>query len=109
MIILKEQATSQTFNIIPRYYTADSMVITNETSGEATTYAITPTVTSYYLTITDIVDLKEGNFYTLKVLNGSEIVYRDKIYCTNQVIENYTINNGEYVENTTDNDYIIYE
>jgi hypothetical protein len=109
MIILREEATSQTFNIIPRYYTADSMVITNETSGVDVTYAITPTQTDYYLTISKIVTLVEGNFYTLEVLNGTDVVYKDKIFCTNQVVGSYTINNDEYTEHPTDNDYIVYE
>jgi hypothetical protein len=109
MIILKETDVAQTFSIIPRAYGADSMVITNETSNIDTTYAITATQVDYYLSITKIIDLTEGNFYTLKVLDGTDIVYKDKIFCTNQVVENYTINKDEYTEHTTNNDYIVYE
>ena len=46
-------------------------------------------------------------FYTLKVLNGTDVVYKDKIFCTNQVPADYSINDGEYVQNTTNSDYVI--
>ena len=116
MIILKEQVASQTFKIIPRSYTADSF---NITGLEGTTnYLVTPTRVDYndasdasgtYLSISKAITIKEGQQYRLTVLNGSTIVYEDMIYCTNQTIADYTINNGEYVENSTDNDYVIYD
>ena len=107
MIYLKEIATAQTFKIVPRSYTADSMVITNEYTKEATTYAISPLISAYYLVIEKIVDLKEYNFYTIKVLNGTDEVFYGKIYCTNQTLSNLSINNGEYVEQESNNEYII--
>lgn len=109
MIILKELGTDQTFKIIPRVYAADTLVLTNETTGESTSYAITITQTDYYAVITKTVALKEGNFYRMTVKNGSDIVYRDKVFCTNQTISTYSVNNGEFTTYTTDNDYIIYE
>ena len=109
MIILEEIGTAQTFKIIPRELVADSMVILNELTDVSETYAITPTVDRYYLVIDEVLNLKEGNFYTLEVKNGSEIVYKGKIFCTNQSISTYSVNNNEYTNVTTDNDFIIYE
>lgn len=109
MIYLKEIATAQAFKIIPRSYVADSMIITNEYTNVATTYAITPVISSYYLEITKIVNLVEDNNYTLTVLNGTDVIYYGKIYCTNQVVADYSINNGDYVQHTSDNQYIIVE
>ena len=107
MIILLQSITSQTFKIIPRELAADSMVIEDEAQNTSVTIAITPSVDRYYLSISKTLDLVEGRFYTLKVLNGSDVVYKDKIFCTNQVPADYSINDTEYIQHTTSDDYII--
>ena len=109
MIILEEIGTAQTFKIIPRELFADSMVILNELTDVSETYLITPTVDRYYLVIEEVLNLKEGNFYTLEVKNGSEIVYKGKIFCTNQSISTYSVNNNEYTSYSSTNDYVTYE
>ena len=109
MIILKELATSQTFKVIPRGYTATSMTFTHEESGEVLTYAITPTIDRYYLSISKILVLKDNHFYTLNILNGTTVIYTDKVFVTNLSITSYSINNGEYVQSSSNNDYVVYE
>lgn len=109
MLILREQATSQTFKVIPRYYAADRMTITDEQTRDTISYNITITQTDYYAVISKIITLEEGHTYTLTVFDGPDIVYKDKIFCTNQTVEAYTINNGAYTSNTTDNEFIVYE
>lgn len=106
MIVLQETVTAQDFYVIPREYAADSMDITSETTGVTTTYAITSSIDGYYLTWSKIVALKENNFYTLTVKNGSDIVYKDKIFCTNQSVSSFSVNNGEYTTVSSDNEYI---
>jgi hypothetical protein len=109
MIVLQELATAQEFKIIPRELSATSMVITNELTDVSTTYAITPTIDRYYLVINKIVALQQNNFYTLSVLNNTDVVYKGKIFCTNQTIPTYTPNNNEYTTYPSNNDYITYE
>ena len=109
MIVLQETASAQEVKFIPREYQADTIVLVNETTDESTTYNITTTQSGYYLVVNDVFDLKENNFYFMTVKNGSDIVYRDKIYCTNQTISDYSVNNGEYDDYTSTNDYITYE
>jgi hypothetical protein len=109
MIVLQELATAQEFKIIPRELSATSMVITNELTDVSTTYAITPTIDRYYLVINKIVNLQQNNFYTLTVLNNTDVVYKGKIFCTNQTIPTYTPNNNEYTTYPSNNDYITYE
>ena len=109
MIILEEIGTAQTFKIIPRELVADSMVSVNELTDVSETYLITPTADRYYLVIEEVLNLKEGNFYTLEVKNGSEIVYKGKIFCTNQSISTYSVNNNEYTSYSSTNDYVTYE
>jgi hypothetical protein len=57
MLVLREQATSQTFKIIPRLFVADSMIITDEITRDSITYAITITQLDYYAVISKIIAL----------------------------------------------------
>lgn len=107
MIILLDSLLPQTFKFIPRGLTADSIEIKDESTNTIVTIDITPSVDRYYLSVSEVLTLVEGRFYTLKVLNGLEVVYKDKIFCTNQKVSSYTINKNEYVEYETDNSYLI--
>ena len=107
MIYLKETLSAQEFKIIPRNYVADNMIITNEFTNVATAYAITPLVATYYMVINEILALEENNYYTIKVLNGVEEIFYGKIYCTNQAIADFSINDGEYIQHESTNQYII--
>ena len=107
MIILLESVLSQTFKFIPRSLRADSMVIEDDATNTSVTIPITATVDRYYLSVSEILTLVEGRFYTITVYDGSDVVYKDKIFCTNQTVSSYTINDGEYVQNTTDDEYVI--
>lgn len=107
MIILEQSASPQTFKVIPRTLEATSMVITDEAENTSVTINITPTIVSYYLSITETLTLIDGRDYTVTIYNGADIVYKDKIFCTSQSAETYSINNGEYTENTTNNEFVI--
>ena len=109
MIILKEQEAAQDLKFIPRSYGADTIVLRNETTNEVQTISASFELDKYYLTTTTSFDLKENTFYNLTIQNGAEVVYKDKVFCTNQNIVNYTVNKDEYVANATNNDFIIYE
>jgi hypothetical protein len=109
MIILQETASAQTFKIIPRTYVADTLLLKNEVTGDEISYAITITQTDHYAVITKILTLQEGNFYKLTVLNGGNVVYKDKVFCTNQSVSTFSVNNGEFNTYTSDNEYITYE
>lgn len=109
MIILKEQIEPQELKFIPREMSANTIVLRNETTNVETTIAADFSLSSYYLTTTTIFDLKEDTFYNLTIKNGSIIVYRDKIFCTNQTKSDFTVNENTYVENNIINEFIIYE
>jgi hypothetical protein len=54
--------------------------------------------------------LYENAFFDLKVFFGTtqEVIYKDIIFCTTQSKANFTINAGEYVTPTiNNNDYIV--
>ena len=107
MIVLQESASPQTFKFIPRELEATSMVIHDDAENTDATIAIIPSVVAYYLEVTETLTLVEGRTYTITVLNGTDVIYKDKIFCTNQTISDYSISDGEYISNTTNNDFVI--
>jgi len=110
MIILQETASAQSFSFIPRSSAYNTLQITDEQTGVTTNVTITSSVTgSYYDTITATFYLEENHFYTLTLKQNTDIVYKDKIFCTNQTIPTFSVNNGQYVVNTSNNDFILYE
>lgn len=113
MIILKEIGTAQTFKIIPtRGSVVNKLSLRNETTNEVIDYDIISTSSSFFITITEILDLKDGHFYEASFYESiptfdDVLVHKDRIFCTNQTIANYTINKNEYIA-STDN-IIFYE
>ena len=109
MIILKEQNTAQSITFIPREMNATTIVLRNETTGIETNIAADFYLSDYYITATTVFSLKENTFYNLTIKNNNDIVYKDKIFCTNQEVKDYTVNQNQYVANVTTNEFKIYE
>jgi len=114
MIILTTSA-NQTFPIIPISQTdlignSIRLEFTNETTKEVVTKTAT-TRTSindiYYLSSNDLSFLKENTFYVLKAyFNVSGvIIYKDRVFVTNQPKNSYSINNGDYTLPNIDNNF----
>jgi hypothetical protein len=109
MIILREQETAQTLNAIIYGSNADAIVLRDEETNIETEINCTFSIDRYYVATSAIFPIKQNKYYTLTILNGTDIVYRDKVFCTNQVIANYTINKDQYTQHTTTNEYKIFE
>jgi len=120
MIHLTTSASAQTIKVIPRSYASTvSMILRDDSTNTSTTYSSISTSTDKnYLVVSKALSpvLVEGRFYDLTLKEGSSVIYKDKIFCTAQTInqannDNYTINNGEYTiptgDDKHDNDYII--
>ena len=117
MIHLTTSASSQTMKIIPRSYASSvSMILRDDSTNTSTTYSSISTSTDKnYLVIAKALSpvLVESRFYDMTVKEGANIIYKDKIFCTNQTVDQanndyYTMNSGEYTtEDSYDNDYII--
>jgi hypothetical protein len=109
MIVLTTSTSPQTFSCIPRSGIG-TMIITDDQTNTPVTVAISQVSgNDYVANVTAIFNLKEGHFYDLVLKYGSDIVYKDRIFCTDQNIVTFSVNNGEYVSNTTANTYIVYE
>ena len=53
------------------------------------------------------ITLENETWYALKGLVGSSVVYRGRILSTDKDIENFSLNEGKYTQNTNDNEFII--
>ena len=115
MIRLTTSASAQTLKIIPRSYASTiSMIVRDDTKNTSTTYSSISTSTDKnYLVISQALSpvLVEGRFYDLTVKEGSNVIYKDKIFCTDQAVSSYSVNNNEYTiptgDDVHDNDYIV--
>ena len=107
MIVLTTSTSPQTFSFIPRD-SFDTMILTDDQTNTPVTIAITSSTQGDYVnTITATFNLIEGHFYDLVLKNGTDMVYKDRIFCTDQNVVNFSVNNGEYTSNTTANTYKI--
>lgn len=110
MIILQESASAQSFKCIPRSNTYNTLTITDEQTNVSTNVTIASSVVgSYFTTINAVFSLKQGHFYTLKLKQNTDVVFYDRIFCTNQSIADFSVNTGQYTQKSSNNDFIIYE
>lgn len=116
MIVLTPSVGNQTFSCIPRNNTFNVMELTDEQTNEVFPISIVSTTTGNYVnTITaqfNVVNIEliEGHTYTLELKDMlNNIIFKDKVFCTAQPIVTFSVNNNQYVSNTTTNDFIVYE
>tara|TARA_R110002012_G_scaffold309731_1_gene516947 strand:+ start:452 stop:808 length:357 start_codon:yes stop_codon:yes gene_type:complete len=118
MIILKVDTNPQSFKFIPRSKIYDGLYLHDESENKTTQVAIDSnssndyyeTITATFHTTSPAFDLVENRFYRLLIKNGSDVVYRDRIFVTNQTdLENFTVNENVYNSNASTNEFIIYE
>ena len=109
MIVLTTSTSTQTFACIPRGGVL-TMVITDDQTNTPVTVPITQISSNdYIVNISANFALKEGHFYDLELKYNTDIVYKDRIFCTDQNIVSFSVNNGQYTSNTTSNTFIVYE
>ena len=115
MKVLTTSSSEQTFKVVPReYVTSTTLEIRDESLNTSATYSTTNTIDGDFLDIPVTVSLDEGKFYemTLKKADGT-IIYRDKIFCTDQGIdqsqdETYSVNDSIYTSDTSyDDEFVI--
>ena len=117
MIILSTSATAQSLSVIPRSYLGTfTMSIRDDSTNVTVDYQITSAVTSNnYLNFSNIFApvLVENHFYDIELYtdsNKTDSIYKDRIFCTDQTpVVNYSVNDGEFKSNVSNNEFIIYE
>jgi hypothetical protein len=98
MVILLESIELQQIKLIPKLEgVINLLTLRNETTNETIEYVVTSYQNSFYLLIENVFVLKQENFYELKAFSDGEVIANDRIFCTNQNIEDFSVNNGEYI------------
>ena len=116
MQILTKTGT-RNINFIPRETISDAkiykLVIKSEQQNKVILDDTNATFTEldyYYQYSTDQV-LVENNFYMVTITNTTDgvVIFKDKMFCTDQTLSDYEISNGVYIEQSTgDNEFVYY-
>lgn len=111
MIVLQESASAQNLDFIPRSFTSGNTynvtIVNEQTNTEVYNQDVTSiTENLYYNRLNAIFDVKQDNFYMVTVKEGSDVVFKDKIFCTNQTISDFTVNDSQYTQQDTTNEFI---
>lgn len=114
MTILNETNSAQTFRFMPQGTSFDGATVLDELSGELTVLTLSniqipSTSGNYYYSFNAVFPTVENRFYIVKVYNGTDLVFYDKVFCTNQPLTSFAISNGQYTATSTNNEFIFYE
>tara|TARA_R100000231_G_C5190022_1_gene123980 strand:+ start:81 stop:470 length:390 start_codon:yes stop_codon:yes gene_type:complete len=115
MQILTKTGT-RVINFIPRQTIIGakvySLVIKSEGQNKVilTDNAATFTELDYYFQYSTTQALEENNYYTITITNTTDgiVIFKDKMYCTDQTLSDYEISNGVYIEQSTGNNEFVY-
>jgi len=114
MIVLTTQL-NQNLEIIPTKQSDTALNTIYFEFKDETTQIVYNRLVTYQSTLNDLfiigsdnLDfLIENNFYTLTVMFSvtNEVIYKDRIFCTNQTVKEYSINQNEYFLPNIDNNF----
>lgn len=98
MIVLLPTDTEHIFNFIPRFIPSDELILelydetlqTTQTIGNLHTYANGLTTITFDLVCT------ESQKFQLKISEGEEVIYRDKIFVTSQNTQAFKATKDHY-------------
>jgi len=108
MIVLQETDQPQSLRFISKSCGITTFVFTNETTGFTNTISnVDYYISSYYYFIKEKFDfLKEGEFYKIEIFdNNSNLIFRDKIFVTNQEIDSFKLT-SDFIEYASDSNFI---
>ena len=120
ILLTDENVASQTLSFIPTgdLVTVTDLLLTDEETNVTNTYDIAQEITDletvlfkgeYYVTLTRVWELTENRTYVFELKDTGTLLFRGKIFCTNQQPSQFSVNNGQYIVNTTLNEFITYE
>lgn len=94
MKALSPDNTTHEISLIPRFYPAGAVVfsITKEGYNVTETVANSYSITNGVMTVTVDYTVTEGDRYSIKITEGSNVVYRGNIISTEQETQSYTQN-----------------
>lgn len=110
MNVLTTTTSAQPLAIVPRSTAFDELIFTDDSTNEPVEVEIDSVVNKGYYQILNVVcELIENRFYNVELFNNGDLIYRGKVFCTDQPIVSFSVNNGKYVSNSTTNQFIVYE
>lgn len=110
MNVLTTSTDPQSLNVILRSNTCDEIILTDESNNTQSIITVNEIFDKgYYTQIIANFQLVENRFYKIDIRNEGIYVYRGKIFCTNQIVENFSVNNGSYLNIQFANEFITYE
>lgn len=137
MIVLTTSTLAQSFDFIPSNYTQSTeeiyhITIDSETENKQIYSDSVSSFTEnrYFYNYSGTFNLKSDNFYILKIKKNEDLIFSDKIFCTDQSFSDivwntsgfvwnllseswdnpatgFSVNKGDYVKHSSDNEFII--
>ena len=107
---------NKTFKIIPREFTVGTLnlKLTSESTNKSILVDVTSEIDGNYISFDAVFgSLTENDFYILEVSYLNNIIYKDRVFCTDQAINQnsddyYSVNKNQYIsEESSDNEFII--
>lgn len=109
MTILTTSLLVQEIRLVPRG-SFSILEITDEQTNVTTAINLISVISGhYYTTISALFELIENHNYTFQLKQGTSVMFKGKIFCTDQNLVTFSVNNDKYISNTTTNDFIVYE
>jgi hypothetical protein len=110
MNVLTTTTDPQPLVIVPRSTTFDELIFTDDSTNVPIEITIDSVEDkSYYQILNVLCELIENRFYNVELFNEGDLIFRGKVFCTDQPIVSFSVNNGKYVSNSTTNQFIVYE
>jgi len=110
MNVLTTSLEPQNLNIVPRSVTFDELIFTDDSTNTPETITINSvTDKGYYQQIEIECALIENHYYNVELFNNGDLVFRGKVFCTDQPVVSFSVNNGQYTSHSTANEFIVYE
>lgn len=101
MIVLNPDQTSHEIVIIPRFYFQGEVVMElyNEDKSTTLTFELTPTTIYGYVYLMFDQEFENNTNYQIKITLGNSIVYRGKLFVTNQTddLQDYKITKDVFI------------
>lgn len=110
MHILQVSDSNQSIVIIPRSHPVSvSMKLIDESQNTTATPSVSVSSSNGFMTLAGTFSLVDNRYYTLKILDGSNVIYQDRVFVTSQAeLDKYTVNEGVYTKETSfNNEFVI--
>lgn len=94
---------TKTYKLVIKSEAQNKVILTDD--------AATFSELDYYYQYSTTQALVENNYYTITITNTTDnaIIFKDKMYCSDQTLSDYEISNGVYIEQSTgDNQFVHY-